>query len=93
MEDPKPSGMADSARACAARAWSVIQMQPRGKRPLVSWRGFQQRISGIVVVDVVAELMRAWNRSHCRPPLSDAEVLRVVESVERKHERDRWVTA
>ena len=264
MEASKPSGMADSARAYAARAWSVIPMQPRGKRPLVSWREFQQRIagedeiahwfsrwpdanvgivtgqiSGIVVVDVdirhggpaslaeavlrhgaldatvevatggggrhlyythpgvatanrvamlpgidlrgdggcvvaspsvhpsgrcyawvagrspeevalaplprhfggggaglrphrhpigrwrhlvredivegarnntiaslcghllwrgvegdvVAELMRAWNRSHCRPPLSDAEVLRVVDSVERMHERDSGAAA
>lgn len=264
MEDPKPAGMADSARAYPARGWSVIPMQPRGKRPLVTWREFQQRIagedeiahwfsrwpdanvgivtgqiSGIVVVDVdtrhdgpasvaeaesrygplkatvevatggggrhlyhahpgettanrvamlpgidlrgdggcvvappsvhpcgrryawvagrspaevalaplplhfgagdtglrvhghprghwrrlvrediaegtrnntiaslsghllwrgvdgdvVAELMLAWNRSHCRPPLSDAEVLRVVESVERMHERDGGLTA
>jgi hypothetical protein len=262
MENPRPTGMADSARAYAARAWSVIPMQPRGKRPLVPWREFQRRIavadeiahwfsrwpdanvgivtgqiSGIVVVDVdprhggrsslaevesrdgslqataevttggggrhlyfahpgvttanrvgmlpgidlrgdggcvvappsvhpsgrryawvagrgpgevalaplprhfgggdttlhprgqppghwrrlvrehivegarnntlaslcghllsrgvdsnvVAELMLAWNRSHCRPPLPDAEVLRVVESIERMHERDGGV--
>lgn len=41
-----------------------------------------------VDLDVVAELMLAWNRTHCRPPLADAEVLRVVESIARLHERN-----
>jgi hypothetical protein len=31
----------------------------------------------------VLELIRAWNESRCRPPLSDAEVLRTVDSVAR----------
>jgi hypothetical protein len=38
-----------------------------------------------VDLDVVLELMLAWNRSHCRPPLPDAEVARVVRSIERLH--------
>lgn len=41
-----------------------------------------------VDADVVAELLLAWNRSHCRPPLPDAEVMRVVESIARLHERE-----
>ncbi len=30
----------------AARGWSVIPMQPQGKRPLVAWRPFQQQRAG-----------------------------------------------
>lgn len=37
---------------------------------------------------VVLELLLAWNRVRCRPPLSDHEVARVVESIARLHERD-----
>ncbi len=40
-----------------------------------------------VDVDVVLELMLAWNRAHCRPPLPDDEVARVVQSIARVHER------
>lgn len=36
---------------------------------------------------VVLELLLAWNRARCRPPLSDHEVARVVESIARLHER------
>ena len=37
------TAMAQAAHAYAARGWSVIPMQARGKRPLVAWREFQQR--------------------------------------------------
>lgn len=36
--------------------------------------------------DVVLEMLLAWNRSRCAPPLSDDEVARVVESITRLHE-------
>ncbi len=36
---------------------------------------------------VVLELLLAWNRTHCRPPLPDDEVLRTVQSIARLHER------
>lgn len=45
----KPSGSQDSsdiraaARSYAARGWSVIPIEARGKRPLVAWLEFQQR--------------------------------------------------
>jgi hypothetical protein len=35
--------------------------------------------------DVALELMLAWNRMRCRPPLEDEEVIRTVRSVERTH--------
>ena len=40
-----------------------------------------------VDADVVLELMLAWNRTHCRPPLPDDEVVQVVQSIARVHER------
>lgn len=36
--------------------------------------------------DVALELMLAWNRLRCRPPLDDAEVAGVVRSIARLHE-------
>jgi hypothetical protein len=36
---------------------------------------------------VALELLLAWNRARCRPPLSDFEVTQVVESIARLHER------
>lgn len=35
--------------------------------------------------DVVTELLLCWNRVRCRPPLSDAEVVRTVDSITRTH--------
>lgn len=44
------------------------------------WRG--------VDADVTQELLLCWNRVRCRPPLSDDEVARTVESIVSLHERD-----
>lgn len=48
-------------------------------------------ISGIVVLDVdpdvITELMLAWNRTRCRPPLDDEEVIRTVRSIEKTQTR------
>jgi hypothetical protein len=38
--------------------------------------------------DVALELMLAWNRVRCRPPLADMEVASVVESIARRHEAE-----
>jgi hypothetical protein len=38
--------------------------------------------------EVVLELMLAWNRSRCKPPLSDDEVARTIDSIVRLHERE-----
>jgi len=37
--------------------------------------------------EVVLELLLAWNRVRCEPPLPDAEVAAVVASITRAHER------
>jgi hypothetical protein len=35
--------------------------------------------------EVVLELLLAWNRLRCRPPLEDAEVAQVVSNIVRLH--------
>jgi len=40
-----------------------------------------------VDLEVVTELLLCWNRERCRPPLTDAEVVRTVQSITRLHER------
>lgn len=35
--------IAAAAKACLARGWSVIPIQPRAKRPIVKWRGFEEK--------------------------------------------------
>jgi hypothetical protein len=40
-----------------------------------------------VDADIVTELLLCWNRARCRPPLDDAEVVRTVESIARRHEQ------
>ncbi len=37
--------------------------------------------------EVITELLLCWNRVRCRPPLSDAEVIRTVASICRSHRR------
>jgi len=39
-----------------------------------------------VDAQVALELMLAWNRARCRPPLDDAEVAGVVLSIAKLHE-------
>jgi hypothetical protein len=57
MEGPQPGAMASSALAYGARGWSVIPMRPCGKRPLLAWREYQQRIAG---ADEIARWFRRW---------------------------------
>ena len=39
--------------------------------------------------DVAMELMLAWNRVRCSPPLDDQEVIMTVQSIERTHRQHR----
>lgn len=57
MEGPGSAALLESALAYAARGWSVIPMQPRGKRPLLAWREFQQRVAG---KDEIMSWFRRW---------------------------------
>ena len=49
------------------------------------------RLSG-VDPEVALELMLAWNRMRCRPPLDDTEVTQVVASITRLHEANLETT-
>jgi hypothetical protein len=46
-----PQPILQAALAYAARGWSVIPVQPRGKRPIMAWREFQQRIASAEEID------------------------------------------
>jgi len=50
-----PGRIHAAARDYAARGWSVIPVEPRGKRPLVGWLEFQERTAG-------ANEINAWFR-------------------------------
>jgi hypothetical protein len=57
-DDPRAVAAADiraAAHAYAAGGWSVIPIEPRGKRPVVSWLEFQSRVAD-------AEEIDAWFR-------------------------------
>jgi len=41
-----------------------------------------------VDAEVATELLLAWNRERCRPPLPDEEVVRAIESIARLHRRE-----
>ncbi|HYA72781.1 MAG TPA: primase alpha helix C-terminal domain-containing protein, partial [Roseiarcus sp.] len=41
-----------------------------------------------VDTDVALELLLAWNRMRCRPPLEDAEVAQVVASIAKLHDAE-----
>ncbi|MBS1213170.1 MAG: Bifunctional primase/polymerase [Proteobacteria bacterium] len=40
--------------------------------------------------DVALELLLCWNRLRCRPPLSDEEVVRILDSITRLHQQHDW---
>jgi hypothetical protein len=53
-DDPREVAAADiraAAHAYAARGWSVIPIEPRGKRPVVPWLEFQSRVAGPEEID------------------------------------------
>jgi hypothetical protein len=45
------------------------------------WHGVDQK--------VVLELMLCWNQTRCNPPLSDEEVIAVVDSINKLHVQEQ----
>lgn len=54
---PDTAALLEAALAYAARGWSVIPMQPQGKRPLVVWRPFQQHAASL---EQIGHWFRRW---------------------------------
>jgi hypothetical protein len=95
----------DEVSLAAMPAW-VRGTEPRGGHPLKHWRRLVREgvaegqrnttlasLTGHLLwhgVDplVALELLLAWNRLRCRPPLPDEEVARVVDSVTQLRERE-----
>ena len=61
MAHPPIAEIEQAALAYAARGWSVIPAEPRGKRPIVAWRKFQQRIAS---AEEIAAWFRHWPRAN-----------------------------
>lgn len=98
----------DALAPAALPAWFVALLRgasPSG-HPLAHWRRLVREgvvegernntlasLSGHLLwrgvdPEVALELLLAWNRMRCRPPLPDDEVARVVASIARLHERE-----
>lgn len=116
---PHPSGMRyawaparspDEARLAPLPHWLERLAQPgsgRAGHPIAHWRELVRRripegernntiasLAGHLLwhgvdAEVALELLSAWNRVWCEPPLPPEEVARVVESIVRLHERGR----
>jgi hypothetical protein len=56
-----PGACRDAALRCAGRGWSVIPIEAGGKRPIVAWQAFQQRIARD---DEIEAWYRRWPRAN-----------------------------
>jgi hypothetical protein len=105
-----PARSPEEVRAAPLSRWLAQLAQPvtgRAGHPLSHWRELVRRriaegernntiasLAGHLLrqgvdAEVALELLAAWNRAQCDPPLPDEEVARVVESIARLHERRR----
>lgn len=57
MTPARPRDLRQAALTLAARGWSVLPIEPRGKRPLVPWRELQERRAGPAEIE-------AWFDAH-----------------------------
>jgi hypothetical protein len=57
MRMRRGSDIREAAYACLARGWSVIPVEPRGKRPVVPWLEYQRRLAGR---DEVERWLERW---------------------------------
>lgn len=82
MGVPDATEIERAALSYAARGWSVIPVEPRGKRPIVAWQEFQQRIAG---ADEIAAWFRHW--PHANVSIVTGAVSRlVVLDIDPRHE-------
>jgi hypothetical protein len=103
----RPGRGPDEAQLAPLPAWLLALVQPGARvgHPLAHWRSLAragaregERNNTIasfaghllwhgVDAEVALELLLAWNRARCRPPLADDEVASVVASIAGLHER------
>ena len=104
----EPGSAPAQARLAPLPLWlSQLARPPHGRagHPLAHWRELTRRripegernntiasLAGHLLwhgvdPEIALELLEAWNREHCKPPLPIAEVASVVESIARLHER------
>jgi hypothetical protein len=84
--EPQPvDGIHAAARAYLARGWSVIAIEPRGKRPRVPWTAFQHRLPTQAELD---EWFRRWPDANVGIVTGGISGLVVVD-VDPRHGGDR----
>jgi hypothetical protein len=89
MADPAAAKIEQAALAYAARGWSVVPVEPRGKRPIVAWQEFQQRVAG---ADEIASWFRHWPHANVAIVTGAVSGL-VVLDVDPRHQGDRSLEA
>lgn len=82
MADPPIAEIGQAALAYAARGWSVVPAEPRGKRPIVAWQEFQQRIAS---AEEIAAWFRHWPRANVAIVTGAVSRL-VVLDIDSRHE-------
>jgi len=75
------AGPRSGALAYLARGWSVIPIEPRGKRPLVQWAAYQQRCA---VVDELTSWFEQWPNANVGIVTGAVSGI-VVLDVDRRH--------
>jgi hypothetical protein len=85
---PRLSGGARAGRSVEDWRKLVREGVPEGTRNATIASLTGHLLAHGVDPEVVGDLMLAWNRTRCRPPLDDDEVAGVVASITRLHERE-----
>ena len=68
---------------------SVKNEVEEGQRNVAAARLAGHLLRHSIDAHVVHELLQSWNAMHCRPPLSEAEVSRIIDSIAARELRRR----
>lgn len=83
---PKPAAAADRPGGWLAE---LCEQVPQGRRNATAARLAGYLLRRYVDPQLALALLYAWNRRHCRPPLDDDEMARIVDSVAGRELRRR----